>query len=171
MESNCSTEIPNRTTLLSSLSMLPTNGNGTMNDSGSTNGSGTTSGSGINWFWHDELSIQITVGFYILLAVMIVCGNSLVIFSFHWKPILRTKTNWYLVSLAVADLMVGLVSVPFYSYMMLSMDFQFAKYYNLLDILAGTSSIMHLIAITIERFHAIYKPLQHRQMRKGRTHF
>ena len=49
------------------------------------------------------------------LAILIVLGNILVILAFtHGPRRIRTYTNYFVVNLAVSDMMVGLISVPFW---------------------------------------------------------
>lgn len=54
--------------------------------------------------------------FFVVLSLIILAGNSLVCTAIYKNRKLRTKTNYYLVSLAVADIMVGLASVPYWVY-------------------------------------------------------
>lgn len=51
-----------------------------------------------------------------VLSLVILAGNTLVCTAIYKNRKLRTKTNYYLVSLAVADIMVGLFSVPYWVY-------------------------------------------------------
>ena len=51
-----------------------------------------------------------------LLSLVILAGNTLVCTAIYRNRKLRTKTNYYLVSLAVADIMVGVFSVPYWIY-------------------------------------------------------
>ena len=106
---------------------------------------------------------------YSVLAVVITFFNTLVILSFAKNKPLRTRTNFFIVSLGCADLLVGLVSLPWYTTLILT------KYSNrmelspvlehiwvALDILAGVSSILHLTALSWDRLCAIVWPLEHR---------
>ena len=98
-------------------------------------------------------------------------GNLLVIIAFLTTPKLKTKTNYFIFSLAVADLLVGLFSVPLWIYVVLSLDFSslLYQYYKLADILSGSSSILHLTCVSVERCYAIVAPLKHRKIRKGES--
>src|SRR5947199_5536678 len=49
----------------------------------------------------------------ILVAICAVLGNGLVIIVFGKERKLRRRTNYYIVSLAAADLLVGLFAIPF----------------------------------------------------------
>ena len=48
-----------------------------------------------------------------LVAIIAVIGNALVIIVFHRERRLRRRTNYYIISLALADLLVGLLGIPF----------------------------------------------------------
>jgi Co/Zn/Cd efflux system component len=48
-----------------------------------------------------------------LVAIVAVIGNGLVIIVFYRERRLRRRTNYYIISLALADLLVGLIGVPF----------------------------------------------------------
>ena len=69
----------------------------------------------------------------------------------------------------MADLLVGLFSVPLWIYFIVTFDFKndLYKYYQLGDIVSGVSSILHLTCISIERCYAIVAPLKHRKISKG----
>jgi len=109
-------------------------------------------------------------GVYSALVFLIVTGNLLVIVAFLTTPKLKTKTNYFIFSLAVADLLVGLFSVPLWIYYILTLDFTntLYQYYKLGDIVSGVSSIMHLTCISVERCYAIVAPLKHRKISKAK---
>lgn len=48
-----------------------------------------------------------------LVAIIAVIGNGLVIIVFYRERRLRRRTNYYIISLALADFLVGLIGVPF----------------------------------------------------------
>ena len=101
-----------------------------------------------------------------LLATVIVVGNVLTIWIFL-KQRLRKRAHFLLISLAVADLLVGLLAIPLY------MAVETLRYlgrqnllwwlvYVLTDILTGLTSIYTLAVISLERMYAIGWPLRHR---------
>ena len=111
------------------------------------------------------------VGFGVL-AAMIVFANSLMIGAFHINRRLRTKTNLLLMSLAVADLLVGTISLPLW----MSIPFTINrgpiyKVYLMFDIICGVSSILNMTAVSLERYYALRRPIKHRNSRRGIEHF
>lgn len=48
-----------------------------------------------------------------LVAIVAVIGNALVIVVFWRERRLRRRTNYYIISLALADFLVGLLGIPF----------------------------------------------------------
>ena len=51
----------------------------------------------------------------ILIILLTVGGNLVVLFAFYTDPHLLTPSNHFLLSMAIADLLVGLIAMPFYS--------------------------------------------------------
>lgn len=54
--------------------------------------------------------------FGVLLIVVIICGNLLVCLSVITERALKTTTNYFIVSLAVADLMLAVLVLPLFVY-------------------------------------------------------
>ncbi|XP_022800243.1 dopamine D2-like receptor [Stylophora pistillata] len=99
------------------------------------------------------------------LAVLIIAGNSLVIVAYRRNAFLHTRTNIFIVSLAVSDLLVGAVSVPIWTYFTF-VNFQniltiFLRIYLCFDIFSALASIFHFTAIAIERCYVISKPFNY----------
>ncbi|XP_051977663.1 5-hydroxytryptamine receptor 2B-like [Xyrauchen texanus] len=106
----------------------------------------------------------------LLVIIPTIGGNILVILAVSLERKLQNATNFFLMSLAVADLLVGvlvmpiaLVTVLFYSRWPLP-DF-LCPIWLFLDVLFSTASIMHLCAISLDRYIAIKKPIQHSQFK------
>ncbi|XP_022802799.1 dopamine receptor 2-like isoform X2 [Stylophora pistillata] len=103
-----------------------------------------------------------------VVAFVVLIGNILVIVSFAKKTILRTHTNYFIVSLAATDTFVGLISIPwwiiilFISYKEQAWFTYLHDIWVIFDILGGIGSILHLVALSWDRFCAIVWPLSHR---------
>ena len=100
-----------------------------------------------------------------LLSSLIIVGNALSI-SILSKRNLRKRSHFLLISLAIADLLVGLISVPFYIAVK-NMPYGIGILtlsYRCVDMITGLSSIFTLAAISLERLHAISLPFRHRQL-------
>ena len=107
-----------------------------------------------------------------ILAVMAIFGNSTVILAFLRNVQLHTRTNYIIVGLATADLLVGLIAVPLYISMTLlykrhiQIPVNLSVIYHAVDVFGGFASIFHLMLISIERFYAIAYPVSHRNSSK-----
>ena len=98
-----------------------------------------------------------------------VIGNILVIMSvFTYRP-LRNVPNFFIVSLAVADLAVALLVMPFNVANFCVGYWVFGKIFcNMwltFDILTCTASILNLCAIAIDRYYAIHDPINYSRKR------
>jgi len=100
-----------------------------------------------------------------LLATLIVVGNLLTIWIFL-KQRLRKRAHFLLISLAVADLLVGLLTVPLYIAIWYVDQWYLLMWLvsTLTDIFTGIASIHTLAAISLERMYAIGWPFRHRTL-------
>ena len=108
-----------------------------------------------------------------ILSVLIVFANSLMIGAFHVNRRLRTRTNLLLLSLAVADMLVGTISLPFWMYISITHAHRklINKVYLMFDVIFGVSSILNMTAISLERYYALRRPIKHRNIRKSMSYF
>lgn len=96
-----------------------------------------------------------------LVAVGATVGNGLVIVAFQRERRLRRRTNYYIVSLAVADLLVGLVGIPcaVLSSVGLPRHLHLCMFSVSLIIVLCTVSILSLVAVSADRYWAILYPM------------
>ena len=114
-----------------------------------------------------ETAAAIALQLTIILATIV--GNSLVIISvFSHRP-LRTVQNFFVVSLAVADLTVALFVLPLnVAYRLLKqwiLSSHLCQMWLTCDILCCTSSILNLCVIALDRYWAIVDPVNYAQKR------
>ncbi|CAH1802493.1 unnamed protein product [Owenia fusiformis] len=97
----------------------------------------------------------------IFIGIIAIIGNLLVIIVFTKYRNLRTVTNYYVISLATADLAVGCFGVPFAiaTHVGLPKNIEGCLFMNSLLMSLCTSSIASLVAVTIDRYWAIIYPL------------
>lgn len=108
----------------------------------------------------------------ILGSLLIICtliGNSLVCISFYLFKELRTVCHFFVISLSAADILVALVAMPFWCALQVtSNQWLFSQelryFWNCMDILCGTASIMNLTAVSIDRHAAITDPFSYQNV-------
>ncbi|XP_017101095.2 octopamine receptor beta-3R isoform X2 [Drosophila bipectinata] len=114
-----------------------------------------------------DVSLLVLKGFIfssIILAAVL--GNALVIISVQRNRKLRVITNYFVVSLAMADMLVALCAMTFNASVELSGGkWMFGPFmcnvYNSLDVYFSTASILHLCCISVDRYYAIVRPLEY----------
>ncbi|XP_036620715.1 cholecystokinin receptor type A [Trichosurus vulpecula] len=114
----------------------------------------------VNW----QPAVQILL--YSLIFLLSILGNTLVITVLIRNKRMRTVTNIFLLSLAVSDLMLCLFCMPFNLIPHLLKDFIFGsavcKTTSYFMGISVSVSTFNLVAISLERYSAICKPLQSR---------
>uniref|UniRef100_A0A3Q3MH48 G-protein coupled receptors family 1 profile domain-containing protein n=1 Tax=Mastacembelus armatus TaxID=205130 RepID=A0A3Q3MH48_9TELE len=104
--------------------------------------------------------------FGILLIVIIAAGNVLVCLSVYLEKALKTTTNYFIVSLAFADLMLAVLVLPLFVYAefqggVWSLDMMMCDGLMTMDVMLCTASIFNLCAISVDRFIAVSIPLNY----------
>ncbi|XP_045211189.2 neuropeptide FF receptor 2-like [Mercenaria mercenaria] len=110
--------------------------------------------------------IGLKVSFYLLAFLMDIVGNSIVILIVFINKRMRTTTNVLLLNLAVSDIMVGCCCMWVHAGNSITKEWPFGpnvcKVNTFMQVLAVTSSVLTLTAISVERFIAIMFPLNRR---------
>lgn len=102
----------------------------------------------------------------LIIIALTIGGNILVILAVSLEKKLQNATNFFLRSLAVADMLVGILVMPI-SLINILYDYAWplpsalCPIWIYLDVLFSTASIMHLCAISLDRYVAIRNPIEH----------
>ncbi|XP_076836412.1 5-hydroxytryptamine receptor 4 isoform X1 [Brachyhypopomus gauderio] len=102
------------------------------------------------------------------IIIMTVLGNLLVMVALcRDRQLRKKKTNYFIVSLAFADLLVALLVMPFAAIELIIGHWSYGETFCLvrtsLDVLLTTASILHLCCIALDRYYAICcQPLVYR---------
>lgn len=101
-----------------------------------------------------------------MICFAVVFGNALVVLAIYRERYLRTTTNYFIASLAVADFFIGMIVLPFAIYQELRpsqwvFGYVWCDAWHAIDVFLCTASIMNLTVIAVDRFWAITMPLNY----------
>ncbi|XP_059096643.1 D(2) dopamine receptor A-like [Tigriopus californicus] len=110
----------------------------------------------------------------LVIPIFTALGNVMVILSVTTEKALQTSTNYLIVSLAVADLLVALLVMPWAIYVLVhghwTLPFLACDLYIGMDVICSTASIFNLVAISIDRYEAVTQPLKYCQKQQTNDH-
>ncbi|KAG8513075.1 Histamine H2 receptor [Galemys pyrenaicus] len=114
----------------------------------------------------DSTALKVTVSVVLTVLILItIAGNVVVCLAVGLNRRLRSLTNCFIVSLAVTDLLLGLLVLPFSAFYQLSCRWSFGKVfcdiYTSLDVMLCTASILNLFMISLDRYCAVTDPLRY----------
>ena len=91
--------------------------------------------------------------------------NALVIWVIYRTPALRSVTNYWIISLAVADLLIAILGVPVWCLRLLHkaehIKFNVHHLFTVIVVLTLSSSSMNLLALSYDRFVGVISPFKY----------
>ena len=112
---------------------------------------------------YSQLSVIMLALVMTAMMVVIVIGNMLVVIAIATENNLTSIQNWFIASLAVADMLIGLVVMPF------SLSYELMGYWmfgelwceihSAVDVFLCTSSIMNICLISLDRYWSITRAI------------
>ncbi len=131
---------------------------------------GTSSTEWLTDSWHPKYGLKVFLGvmdsLYIaielVIAVLSIAGNVLVCWAVAINSTLKNATNYFLVSLAVADILVGCLAIPFAITISIGLDSDFygCLFLACFVLVLTQSSIFSLLAVAVDRYLAVKIPLR-----------
>ncbi|XP_015914699.1 probable G-protein coupled receptor No18 [Parasteatoda tepidariorum] len=117
-----------------------------------------------------DISLIVILTIIILITIL---GNTLIITAVATTRRLRTVTNYFVVSLAASDLLVGLLVMPFAVVKEVTDGLWLfgqvaCELWVSLDVMLCTASILNLCCISLDRYFAITQPLAYAVKRSVR---
>ena len=104
-----------------------------------------------------------------ILSLLTTVGNLLVLISFRINKQLRTVTNYFLLSLAIADFTIGCFSMPifftFFGKDRWPFDSILCDVWLSVDYTMSNASVANLLLICFDRYFSITRPLTYRSKR------
>ncbi|XP_036393311.1 adenosine receptor A2b-like [Megalops cyprinoides] len=106
----------------------------------------------------------------LIIAVLSIAGNVLVCLAVATNATLKNATNYFLVSLAVADILVGCLAIPFAITISIGIksDFYGCLFLACFVLVLTQSSIFSLLAVAVDRYLAVNIPLRYKEIVTGR---
>ncbi|CDQ94957.1 unnamed protein product [Oncorhynchus mykiss] len=118
-------------------------------------------------------SVAVFIVFLVTVIILVtIVGNVLVVVAVFTSRALRAPQNLFLVSLASADILVATLVIPFSLANEIMGYWYFGStwcaFYLALDVLFCTSSIVHLCAISLDRYWSVTKAVSYNRKRTPR---
>ncbi|XP_059213931.1 opsin 4xa [Centropristis striata] len=119
--------------------------------------------------WYRQVDVQahahyIVAFFVLVIGTVGVTGNALVMYAFFCNKKLRTAPNFFIMNLAISDFLMAITQSPIFFVNSLYKGWIFGetgcKMYAFCGALFGITSMINLLAISLDRYIVITKPLQ-----------
>ncbi|XP_015904375.1 alpha-1A adrenergic receptor-like [Parasteatoda tepidariorum] len=98
------------------------------------------------------------------IVILTIFGNLLVLLAVSFSSSLRSTTNCFIVNLAIADLLLGILVLPFSAFLEMNnkqwiFGHDFCNVWAAIDVLCCTASIVSLCVISVDRYIGVTRPL------------
>ncbi|XP_073831176.1 tachykinin-like receptor at 86C [Musca autumnalis] len=117
--------------------------------------------------WEQKTVWAIIFGFMLFVAI---AGNCIVLWIVTGHRSMRTATNYFLLNLSIADLLMSSLNCIFNFIFMVNSDWPFGTIYctinNFMANVTVSTSVFTLVAISFDRYIAIVHPLKRRTSRR-----
>lgn len=132
-------------------------------------GNETTFDSAVGYSHLEFILIAIFGAFF---SIVTIVGNLMVMISFKMDKQLQTISNYFLLSLAIADFSIGIISMPLFTYYSLYNYWHLGAFvcdtWLAWDYLASNASVLNLLIISFDRYFSVTRPLTYRARRTTR---
>ncbi|XP_025016167.1 muscarinic acetylcholine receptor M5 [Tetranychus urticae] len=102
-------------------------------------------------------------------SIITIVGNVMVMISFKMDKQLQTISNYFLLSLSIADFLIGLISMPLFSLYTLLNRWPLGPFicdtWLAIDYLISNASVLNLLIISFDRYFSVTRPLTYRARR------
>lgn len=93
---------------------------------------------------------------FIFIGIIILTGNAFVCTLYHQHAVLHTVANRFVISFAACDMMIALLFIPLYIFK--------SNLSSYVAALSSFGSILNLLALTYERYVAIFRALRYHEI-------
>ncbi|CAI4231530.1 unnamed protein product [Auanema sp. JU1783] len=104
-----------------------------------------------------------------IFSILTTVGNLMVMISFKIDKQLQTISNYFLFSLAVADVAIGMISIPLMTYYFAmrswGIGYTMCQFWLCVDYLMSNASVLNLLLISFDRYFSVTRPLSYRPRR------
>ncbi|KAM9408610.1 histamine H1 receptor [Pholidichthys leucotaenia] len=118
---------------------------------------------------HDRFHSALLGVFLGLLSLLTIMMNMLVLYAVKKEKSLHTVGNLYIVSLSVADLIVGTTVMPLNLVYLLEDEWKLGRavcqFWLIMDYVASTASIFSLFILCLDRYRSVRQPLKYLKYR------
>ena len=119
------------------------------------------------------IAVSFEVALLSIVIIVAIVGNAMILTAIYRFTCLQTKTNAFVVNLALADLLLSVLAMPFTLASSVTYDWVFGdvmcRVHGVFNSLFCEASILTLTFVSLERFVAILYPLRYEEIMTART--